>query len=187
MGTPEQRTKEGYELQFATNHLGHFALTFELHRALTKAGQARIICVSSTAHLFSPVVFDDLHFAYRPYDPLLAYRRGGKLDFVFFFFTSNAAASASSEKSKSNGRGQTTSQRAVAVALDSGRCPIPTPDPRRRSRPPPGRLRRDPRFSCQKCPQTSRQQRPGSHASTTLTHCCCLAESSTASSTSWVR
>jgi NAD(P)-dependent dehydrogenase (short-subunit alcohol dehydrogenase family) len=73
MATPEQRTKEGYELQFATNHLGHFALALELHRALTEAEQARIVCVSSTGHLFSPVVFDDLHFAYRPYDPLLAY------------------------------------------------------------------------------------------------------------------
>ena len=73
MATPEQRTKEGYELQFATNHLGPFVLTLELHRALTEAQQARVVCVSSTAHLFSPVVFDDLHFAYRPYDPLLAY------------------------------------------------------------------------------------------------------------------
>jgi NAD(P)-dependent dehydrogenase (short-subunit alcohol dehydrogenase family) len=73
MATPEQRTKEGYELQFATNHLGHFALTLELHRVLAEAGQARVVCVSSTAHLFSPVVFDDVHFWYRPYDPLLAY------------------------------------------------------------------------------------------------------------------
>jgi NAD(P)-dependent dehydrogenase (short-subunit alcohol dehydrogenase family) len=50
MATPEQRTKEGYELQFATNHLGHFALTLELHRVLAEAGQARVVCVSSTAH-----------------------------------------------------------------------------------------------------------------------------------------
>jgi NAD(P)-dependent dehydrogenase (short-subunit alcohol dehydrogenase family) len=40
---------------------------------MAEAGQARVVCVSSTAHLVSPVVFDDLHFWYRPYDPLLAY------------------------------------------------------------------------------------------------------------------
>jgi hypothetical protein len=40
---------------------------------LAQAGKARIICVSSTGHLCSPVVFDDIHFRFRPYDPLLAY------------------------------------------------------------------------------------------------------------------
>jgi NAD(P)-dependent dehydrogenase (short-subunit alcohol dehydrogenase family) len=73
MMTPEQRTPQGWELQFATNHLGHFALARALHDALAAAGSARIVVVSSTGHLYSPVVFDDLHFRFRPYDPLLAY------------------------------------------------------------------------------------------------------------------
>jgi NAD(P)-dependent dehydrogenase (short-subunit alcohol dehydrogenase family) len=73
MMPPERRTPRGWELQFATNHLGHFALAQALHDALAAAGSARIVVVSSTGHLYSPVVFDDLHFRFRPYDPLLAY------------------------------------------------------------------------------------------------------------------
>jgi NAD(P)-dependent dehydrogenase (short-subunit alcohol dehydrogenase family) len=73
MMPPERRTPQGWELQFATNHLGHFALAQALHDALAAAGGARIVVVSSTGHLYSPVVFDDLQFRFRPYDPLLAY------------------------------------------------------------------------------------------------------------------
>jgi NAD(P)-dependent dehydrogenase (short-subunit alcohol dehydrogenase family) len=63
----------GWEAQFATNHLGHFALTVGLHRALAAAGAARVVSLSSSGHLFSPVVFDDINFRFRPYDPTLAY------------------------------------------------------------------------------------------------------------------
>ena len=71
MAAPElERTAEGWEMQFATNFLGHFALTLGLHDALVAAGGARIVSVSSSGHLLSPVVFDDLHFDFRPYDPL---------------------------------------------------------------------------------------------------------------------
>ncbi|MFC4016478.1 SDR family NAD(P)-dependent oxidoreductase [Micromonospora sp. GCM10011542] len=74
MALPElERTAEGWEMQFATNFMGHFALTVGLHDALVAAGRARVVSVSSSGNLFSPVVFDDLHFAFRPYDPLLAY------------------------------------------------------------------------------------------------------------------
>jgi NAD(P)-dependent dehydrogenase (short-subunit alcohol dehydrogenase family) len=73
MMSPEQRTPQGWELQFATNYLGHFALAQALHGALAAAGSARIVVVSSVGHLYSPVIFDDLHFRFRPYDPLLAY------------------------------------------------------------------------------------------------------------------
>src|SRR3954470_19928347 len=55
MMSPEQRTPQGWELQFATNHLGHFALARALHDALAAAGSARIVVVSSTGHLYSPV------------------------------------------------------------------------------------------------------------------------------------
>jgi NAD(P)-dependent dehydrogenase (short-subunit alcohol dehydrogenase family) len=66
-------TPQGYEMQFATNHLGHFALTLGLHDALAADGDARIVSVSSAGHLRSPVVFDDINFAFRPYDPWVAY------------------------------------------------------------------------------------------------------------------
>jgi NAD(P)-dependent dehydrogenase (short-subunit alcohol dehydrogenase family) len=74
MALPElQRSAEGYEMQFATNFLGHFALTLGLRRHLAKAGNARVVSVSSTGSLFGPVLWDDPHFHFIPYDPLLAY------------------------------------------------------------------------------------------------------------------
>jgi NAD(P)-dependent dehydrogenase (short-subunit alcohol dehydrogenase family) len=68
-----QLTPEGWETQFATNHLGHFALTLGLHESLADAGEARVVSVSSAGHLRSPVVFDDIHYAFRAYDPWSAY------------------------------------------------------------------------------------------------------------------
>ncbi|WP_159802176.1 SDR family NAD(P)-dependent oxidoreductase [Arthrobacter zhaoguopingii] len=74
MALPERHlTPEGWELQFATNYLGHFALTLGLHGALAAAGNARIVSVSSSAQLVSPVVFDDIHFENREYNEWLAY------------------------------------------------------------------------------------------------------------------
>lgn len=68
-----QLTPEGWEMQFAINHLGHFALALGLHESLAAAGNARIVSVSSSAHQSSPVIFDDINFRFRPYDPVLAY------------------------------------------------------------------------------------------------------------------
>jgi NAD(P)-dependent dehydrogenase (short-subunit alcohol dehydrogenase family) len=74
MAVPElRRTAEGHELQFATNYLGHFALTLGLRDALVAARGARVVSLSSNAHFFSPVVFDDPDFRARPYDPWSAY------------------------------------------------------------------------------------------------------------------
>jgi NAD(P)-dependent dehydrogenase (short-subunit alcohol dehydrogenase family) len=68
---------EGWETQLATNYLGHFRLTHGLHDALAEgannADSGRVVSLSSSGHLFSPVVFDDLGFRFRPYDPLQAY------------------------------------------------------------------------------------------------------------------
>ncbi|MEV6707547.1 SDR family NAD(P)-dependent oxidoreductase [Micromonospora wenchangensis] len=83
MASPERRTPEGWELQFATNHLGHFALATGLHRALAAAEGARIVAVSSAAHLRSPVVFDDIHFRQRPYDPWEAYGQSKTANVLF--------------------------------------------------------------------------------------------------------
>jgi NAD(P)-dependent dehydrogenase (short-subunit alcohol dehydrogenase family) len=81
MALPElERTAEGWEMQFATNFMGHFALTLQLHDALVAAQGARIVSVSSSGNLFSPVVFDDLHFDFRPYDPLVAYGQSKSAD-----------------------------------------------------------------------------------------------------------
>jgi NAD(P)-dependent dehydrogenase (short-subunit alcohol dehydrogenase family) len=73
----------GHELQFATNHLGHFALTVCLHQALAAANGARIVSVSSSGHLRSPVVFDDLDFAFREYDPFAAYGQSKTANVLF--------------------------------------------------------------------------------------------------------
>ncbi|MFG3023774.1 SDR family NAD(P)-dependent oxidoreductase [Streptomyces sp. NPDC048254] len=74
MMLPElERGSRGHEQQFATNYLGHFALTLGLRGALAEAGGARVVTVSSSGHLFSPVVFDDLGYRFRPYDALGAY------------------------------------------------------------------------------------------------------------------
>ena len=84
MALPElELTADGWELQFATNHLGHFALALGLHEPLAAAGRARIVAVSSTAHLRSPVVFEDINFAARPYEPLLAYGQSKTANVLF--------------------------------------------------------------------------------------------------------
>ncbi|MEN3356034.1 MAG: hypothetical protein V7637_16 [Mycobacteriales bacterium] len=83
MAAPETRTSRGWELQFATNHLGHFALASGLHGALAAAGGARVVSVSSAAHLRSPVVFDDIHFRERAYEPWLAYGQSKTANVLF--------------------------------------------------------------------------------------------------------
>jgi NAD(P)-dependent dehydrogenase (short-subunit alcohol dehydrogenase family) len=73
----------GHEMQFATNHLGHFALAVGLHDVLADAGSARIVSVSSSGHLRSPVVFDDIDFAFRDYDPFGAYGQSKTANVLF--------------------------------------------------------------------------------------------------------
>jgi len=83
MACPQTRTPQGWELQFATNHLGHFALATGLHRALAAAEGARIVSVSSRAHLRSPVIFDDIHFLNRAYDLWDAYAQSKTANVLF--------------------------------------------------------------------------------------------------------
>ncbi|MEW2430951.1 SDR family NAD(P)-dependent oxidoreductase [Micromonospora sp. NPDC047644] len=68
-----QLTGVGWELQLATNHLGHFALARGLHGSLRSAEAARVVMVSSGAHLAAPFDFDDPQFERRLYDPWSAY------------------------------------------------------------------------------------------------------------------
>ncbi|MGH9136186.1 MAG: SDR family NAD(P)-dependent oxidoreductase [Acidimicrobiales bacterium] len=83
MATPELRTPQGWELQFATNHLGHFALATGLHDALTQAGRARVVVVSSVGHVNAAVLFDDIDFTARPYDPWAAYSQSKTANILF--------------------------------------------------------------------------------------------------------
>jgi NAD(P)-dependent dehydrogenase (short-subunit alcohol dehydrogenase family) len=83
MAAPETRTPQGWELHFATNHLGHFALATGLHPALAAAAGARVVVVSSSAHLNSPVVFDDIHYNERPYDRWTAYGQSKTANILF--------------------------------------------------------------------------------------------------------
>lgn len=83
MASPATRTAEGWELQFATNHYGHFALTVGLHSFLAAAHGARVVSVSSAGHLRSPVVFDDIHYERRAYDPWTAYGQSKTANILF--------------------------------------------------------------------------------------------------------
>lgn len=81
------RSIAGWELQLATNHLGHFALSLGLHAHLAAAaaahGQARVVALSSTAHMRATVDLDDLHFHRRPYDPQIAYAQSKTANSLF--------------------------------------------------------------------------------------------------------
>ena len=83
MACPLARTEEGWELQFATNHLGHFLVTARLMPALRTARSARVVSVSSNGHRLSPVVFEDLHFERRPYDKWQAYGQAKSANALF--------------------------------------------------------------------------------------------------------
>ena len=84
MALPEPvRTREGYEMQFATNFLGHFALAVGLHRFLATANGARVVSLSSSANMIAPVIFDDLHFNFLPYEPFVAYGQSKTANVLF--------------------------------------------------------------------------------------------------------
>jgi NAD(P)-dependent dehydrogenase (short-subunit alcohol dehydrogenase family) len=82
MACPETRVGPGWEAQFATNHLGHFALTNLLWPALVADGGARVVALSSTGHKISPIRFDDLQFE-RGYDKWEAYGQAKTANSLF--------------------------------------------------------------------------------------------------------
>jgi NAD(P)-dependent dehydrogenase (short-subunit alcohol dehydrogenase family) len=83
MAAPLMRTPQGWEMQFATNHLGHFGLANGLHAALAAAGLARVVVVSSVGHLNGEVQFDDINFERHPYDPWAAYSQSKTANILF--------------------------------------------------------------------------------------------------------
>ncbi len=82
MAAPETRVGPGWEAQFATNHLGHFALTNRLWPALAAAGGARVVALSSRGHKRSGIRFDDLQFE-TGYDKWQAYGQAKSANSLF--------------------------------------------------------------------------------------------------------
>ncbi|MDX6569199.1 MAG: hypothetical protein QOH15_1777 [Gaiellales bacterium] len=82
MALPETRVGPGWEAQFATNHLGHYALTNLLWPRLVAAGGARVVALSSRGHKRSGIRFDDLMFE-RGYDRWEAYGQSKSANSLF--------------------------------------------------------------------------------------------------------
>lgn len=81
MACPETRVGPGWEAQFATNHLGHFALTNRLWPAIQR-GQGRVVALSSSGHRRSPIRWDDIDFA-GGYDKWAAYGQAKTANSLF--------------------------------------------------------------------------------------------------------
>ena len=83
MAPPLTRDGRGYEMQFATNHLGHFQLTARLWEPLRRAGAARVVSLSSVGHRRAPVDLDDPNFERRAYDKWAAYGQSKSANSLF--------------------------------------------------------------------------------------------------------
>jgi NAD(P)-dependent dehydrogenase (short-subunit alcohol dehydrogenase family) len=85
MRPPRQRSADGFELTFATNHLGHFALTGLLLDGILAAGQPRIVTVSSEGHRDGEMCFSDLQFERRGYRADDAYAQSKLANLLFTY------------------------------------------------------------------------------------------------------
>ncbi|HRI51630.1 MAG TPA: oxidoreductase, partial [Pseudomonadota bacterium] len=83
MVPPKSQTKQGFELQLGTNHLGHFALTAHLLPLLRRTPGARVVVVSSGAHHMGHIDFADLNFEGRGYSPWRAYAQSKLANLLF--------------------------------------------------------------------------------------------------------
>jgi NAD(P)-dependent dehydrogenase (short-subunit alcohol dehydrogenase family) len=93
MGIPRRTTADGFEMQFGTNHLGHFALTGLLLPALLRAAEPRAVTVSSGAHRMGRIPFDNLQ-GERHYWRWNAYGQSKLANLLFAFELQRRAASA---------------------------------------------------------------------------------------------
>jgi len=83
MVPPESKTNDGFELQFGVNHLGHFALTGQLMDLLAKTPGSRVVTVSSVAHKFGEMDFDDLNWESRTYKKWPSYGQSKLANLLF--------------------------------------------------------------------------------------------------------
>jgi NAD(P)-dependent dehydrogenase (short-subunit alcohol dehydrogenase family) len=83
MAIPFEKSVRGFELQFATNHLGHFQLTARVWPALLKANGARVVALTSWGHAMGSVDLSDPSFARRPYDKWKAYAQSKSANALF--------------------------------------------------------------------------------------------------------
>lgn len=83
MANPLTRDARGFESQFSTNHLGHFQLAARLWPALERAEGARVIAVSSRAHMRGRIDFEDPNFERRAYEPWEAYGQSKTANALF--------------------------------------------------------------------------------------------------------
>ena len=83
MNTPYGTTTEGFELQFGTNHVGHFLLTCLLVPALVAGAPSRVVNLSSGGHMGSDIVWDDPNFEHREYDKFAAYGQSKTANILF--------------------------------------------------------------------------------------------------------
>ena len=83
MACPLGRTKDGFEMQFGTNHLGHFLLATLLVPALEKGAPSRLVSLSSAGHIYSPIYFDDPNYERRAYRPFEAYGQAKTANALF--------------------------------------------------------------------------------------------------------
>lgn len=83
MACPQATTQDGFELQFGTNHLGHFVLVNRLVPLLSAGRPARIVILSSAAHRHSDVSLYDPNFEHTPYEEWKAYGRSKTANALF--------------------------------------------------------------------------------------------------------
>jgi NAD(P)-dependent dehydrogenase (short-subunit alcohol dehydrogenase family) len=83
MAVPKAVTEDGFESQLGTNHLGHFALTGLLLPTLLRSSEPRVVTVSSNAHRFGRMHFDDLFFERRRYSRWRAYGQSKLANLLF--------------------------------------------------------------------------------------------------------
>lgn len=83
MGTGFHRTADGFEMQFGTNHLGHFLLANLLRPSLAASGHARVVNLSSAGHTLSDIIWDDPNYLERPYDKWESYGQSKTANILF--------------------------------------------------------------------------------------------------------
>ncbi|MHA7834917.1 MAG: oxidoreductase, partial [Algiphilus sp.] len=83
LGLPLRHTRDGFEMLFGVNHLGHFAFTAHLLPALRQAAAARVVTVSSITHRRARLPMDDMNWVARPYRKAAAYGQSKLANLLF--------------------------------------------------------------------------------------------------------